>query len=120
MRYLSSTRHLVGAALALLGLGAHFAGLLGTWWLPIVLGLYVLGVLVTPARTRADVLTAQQARADDLGADLTRFVNSLRGQVPPALLERTQHIARSCRRSSRASRSPTAHREAETAKAHRG
>ncbi|GGJ60887.1 hypothetical protein [Deinococcus aquiradiocola] len=94
MRYLSSTRHLVGAALALLGLGAHFAGLLGTWWLPIVLGLYVLGVLVTPARTRADVLTAQQARADDLGADLTRFVNSLRGQVPPALLERTQHIAR--------------------------
>jgi hypothetical protein len=90
--YLTSTRHLVGALLALLGLAAHFLGWLGTWWLPIVIGLYAAGVLLTPARTRIDRQLAQETRVDELEAELSRFVRSLRGKVPGELLTQTQQI----------------------------
>ena len=93
MKYLTSTRHLVGVGLALLGLAAHFLGFLGAWWLPIVAGLYLLGVLVTPARTRIDLQLARESGVDELATELNRFVRSLRGKVPKELLERTQHIA---------------------------
>ncbi len=93
MNYLTSTRHLVGVGLALLGLAAHFLGVLGAWWLPIVAGLYLLGVLVTPARTRIDLQLARESSVDELAAELNRFVRGLRGKVPKELLERTQHIA---------------------------
>jgi hypothetical protein len=92
VKYLTSTRHLVGAALALLGLAAHFLGWLGAWWLPIVIGLYALGVLLTPARTRIDRQLAQESRVDELEAELSRFVRSLRGKVPGELLTQTQQI----------------------------
>jgi len=91
--FLTSTRHLVGVGLALLGLAAHFLGWLGAWWLPIVLGLYLLGVLLTPAGTRPDRQLAQETGADELGDELNRFVRGLRGKVPPELLSRTQNIA---------------------------
>ncbi len=92
MKYLTSTRHLVGVGLALLGLGAYFLGWLGAWWLPIVAGLYLAGVLLTPARTRVDVQLARESSIDDLSSELRGFVRGLRGKVPKELLERTQQI----------------------------
>lgn len=92
MKYLTSTRHFVGVGLALLGLGAYFLGWLGAWWLPIVAGLYLAGVLLTPARTRVDVQLAQESSIDDLSGELRGFVRGLRGKVPKELLERTQGI----------------------------
>lgn len=92
MSYFTSSRHLVGAVLALLGLAAHFLGWLGAWWLPIVIGLYLLGVLLTPARTRTDRQLAQESRVDELEAELSRFVRGLRGQVPTELLTQAQQI----------------------------
>ncbi|ADV66583.1 hypothetical protein [Deinococcus maricopensis] len=93
MTYLTSTRHLVGTALALLGLGAYLLGWLGAYWLPIVAGLYLIGVLLTPARTRADVHLAAQASADDLRTELHRFTRRLRGRVPPNLQLRAEHLS---------------------------
>ena len=92
MKYLTSTRHFVGTGLALLGLAAHFLGWLGAWWLPIVAGLYLAGVLLTPARTRVDVQLAQESSIDELSGELRGFVRGLRGKVPKELLERTQGI----------------------------
>ena len=92
MKYLTSTRHLVGVGLALLGLVAYFLGWLGAWWLPIVVGLYLAGVLLTPARTRVDVQLAQESSIDDLSGELRGFVRGLRGKVPKELMERTQGI----------------------------
>ena len=92
MKYLTSTRHVVGVGLALLGLGAYFLGWLGAWWLPIVAGLYLAGVLLTPARTRVDAQLAQESSIDDLSGELRGFVRGLRGKVPKELLERTQGI----------------------------
>lgn len=92
MKYLTSTRHLVGAGLALLGLAAYFLGWLGAWWLLIVAGLYLAGVLLTPARTRVDAQLAQESSINELSGELRGFVRSLRGKVPRELLERTQGI----------------------------
>lgn len=93
MGYLTSTRHLVGVALALLGLAAHFLGWLGAWWLSIVAGLYLAGVLLTPARTRVDLELAQEISHEELAEELRRFVRSLRGKVPPELQRRAEQIA---------------------------
>ena len=47
--YLYSRRNIVGCLLALAGLALHFVGLLGGFlWLPITIGLYLIGVLLVP------------------------------------------------------------------------
>ncbi|MER6301469.1 hypothetical protein ABT247_18165 [Kitasatospora sp. NPDC001539] len=52
LRYLESTRNLVGCAGGAVGLGLHFAGLGGAWWPGVVAGLYGVGALLTPAPVR--------------------------------------------------------------------
>ncbi|MFF2544225.1 hypothetical protein ACFVUY_16860 [Kitasatospora sp. NPDC058063] len=49
LRYLESARNLVGCAGGAVGLGLHFAGLGGVWWPGVVVGLYGVGALLTPA-----------------------------------------------------------------------
>ena len=48
LRYLESTRNLVGCGGGALGLVLHFAGLGGAWWPGVVAGLYGAGALLTP------------------------------------------------------------------------
>ncbi|MFD8704215.1 hypothetical protein ACFV1W_16580 [Kitasatospora sp. NPDC059648] len=48
LRYLESTRNLVGCGGGALGLGLHFAGLGGAWWPGVVAGLYGAGALLAP------------------------------------------------------------------------
>ncbi|MDH6704158.1 hypothetical protein P3T27_000859 [Kitasatospora sp. MAA19] len=50
LRYLESTRNLVGCGGGAVGLGLHFAGLGGAWWPAVVAGLYGAGALLTPKR----------------------------------------------------------------------
>jgi hypothetical protein len=92
MSYFTSTRHLVGVGLALLGLGAYFLGWLGPLWLPIVIGLYLAGALLTPARTRVDRQLAQESSIGELEDGLNAFVRGLKGKVPPELLAQTKQI----------------------------
>ncbi len=48
--FLYSRRNIVGSLLALGGLALHFVGLVaGPIWLPITIGLYLIGYLVVPA-----------------------------------------------------------------------
>jgi len=91
-RYLASTRHLVGTGLAVAGLAAHFTGILGAYWLPIDLGLYAAGVLLTPVRTKTDVVTEQQQSQEELKTQLRMLVQSLRPDLTPALFTQVQHI----------------------------
>ena len=47
--FLYSRRNIVGSLLALGGLALYFVGLLaGLEWLPIIAGLYLIGVLLVP------------------------------------------------------------------------
>ncbi|MGV9263548.1 hypothetical protein ACWDRR_02660 [Kitasatospora sp. NPDC003701] len=48
VRYLESTRNLVGCGAGAGGLVLHFAGLGGAWWPGIVAALYGVGALLTP------------------------------------------------------------------------
>ncbi|MER7753946.1 hypothetical protein [Kitasatospora sp. NPDC097643] len=47
-RYLESTRNLVGFGGAIAGVGLHIAGLGGSLWPGVVVGLYGIGALLTP------------------------------------------------------------------------
>jgi hypothetical protein len=50
LRYLGSGKNVAGSALALGGLGLHFAGIIGGIWPLIVPALYLIGALVVPSR----------------------------------------------------------------------
>lgn len=90
--YFQSTRHLVGLALATLGLIAHFLGFLEVYWIPIVLGLYAFGALVTP-KTREDVRLERLADQEELRGDLQDFLRRTRTQVPADVSSHLDGIA---------------------------
>ena len=46
--YLYSRKNIVACLLALVGLGLFFTGLIGAVWPAVVIGLYLIGALVTP------------------------------------------------------------------------
>lgn len=92
LAFLTSTRNLVGVVLALLGVGAYLLGFLGAWWLPITLGLYLIGVLVTPATTRETLNLPETASAEELRRNLDRYVKMLRGRIPDEAMRRVLNI----------------------------
>lgn len=92
MNYFYSTKNLVGIVLALIGVILHFVGILaGPLWLPIVIGLYAFGALVTP-QTRTDVQLAEEASVSELREKLKTFMKQVRGKVTPDIYQRLQAI----------------------------
>jgi hypothetical protein len=88
-RYLVSNRNLVGSALALVGLGLHLVGVAGRFWLLVMVGLYLLGVVVTPGQRVRLVGTGPQ----DLRAAFDRLVRRARKEkVPTLVLVRLRRI----------------------------
>ena len=90
--YLYSGKNLVGTLLALIGLTAYLLGFLGAWWLPIVVGLYALGALVTPARGAPELQLQSELDEGELRGELNRFVRSLRGRLPADAMQRVTRI----------------------------
>lgn len=87
-RYLVSNRNLVGCALALGGLGLHFAGLAGRYWPLVMVGLYLVGVVLTPDR-RVRLGTGPA----DLREAFERLVRRARKEkVPTLVLVRMRRI----------------------------
>jgi hypothetical protein len=92
-RFLFSRRSIVGSALAVAGLALHFVGLLsGPLWLPIVIGLYLVGVLLVPGERGLDLALDAAADADDIRRGLERLLRQLRGKVAPDIIERVERI----------------------------
>ncbi|GAA1040661.1 hypothetical protein GCM10009557_62550 [Virgisporangium ochraceum] len=88
-RYLVSNRNLVGCALALVGLGLHLVGVAGRFWPLVMVGLYLLGVVVTPGQRVRLVGTGPQ----DLRAAFDRLVRRARKEkVPTLVLVRLRRI----------------------------
>ncbi|TQV62890.1 MAG: hypothetical protein FNT29_08305 [Halothiobacillaceae bacterium] len=95
-----STGNLLGSALALIGLGLYFTGLIDRWWWLIVPGLYLSGLLLMPpplaghaaahARVTEDMHVAlddliQRARKGlgaEIGASFERIIEALRDTLP--------------------------------------
>lgn len=96
--WLYSNGNLLGSALALLGLGLYFSGMIGEWWWLIVPGLYLAGFLIAPQPPRPspmaqaqmdlhDALDALQERAQkgltaERAESFDRLIESLRETLP--------------------------------------
>ena len=92
-RFLFSRRSIVGSALAVAGLALHFLGLLaGPLWLPIVVGLYLVGVLLVPEERGIDLALDAAADAGEIRRGLERLLRQLRGKVAADIIERVEHI----------------------------
>jgi hypothetical protein len=92
-RYLTSTRNLVGCALALVGLVLHLVGGAGRYWPLVVVGLYLIGVVLTPGRGRVSLTASAGAKPRDLKAEFDMLVRRARKEkVPTLVLVRLRRI----------------------------
>jgi hypothetical protein len=91
-RFLAGRRNFVGTALALLGLGLFFAGIIKKYWGLIVLGLYLLGVLLTPPE-RAELVRSEAFDTDQVEEALGKLMASIKKHVKDdAILQRIEAI----------------------------
>jgi hypothetical protein len=92
-RFLYSRRSIVGSGLAIFGLALHFVGLIaGPLWLPIVVGLYLIGVLLVPVERGLDLSLDAESSTDEVRRGLDRIVAQTRGRVAVDIAERIGHI----------------------------
>jgi hypothetical protein len=88
--YLYSRKNIVGCLLALLGLGLFFLGLIGFVWPAVVLGMYLIGALVTPGDKQWNLLGGE-APSDVAGA-LSHQISAVRGKVPDDVYQKVVSI----------------------------
>jgi hypothetical protein len=91
--YLYSRRNIVGCLLAVAGLALHFVGLLGGFlWLPITIGLYLIGVLLVPGEQGLVLQLGAAADSAQVRDGLDRLIRSLQGQVAADLIAKVVSI----------------------------
>lgn len=91
--FLYGAPNLVGALLGMSGLGLYFGGIINRYWLFIVIGLYVAGVLVTPKRQALNVsLHQDELTVDAVRETLENFIERVRRQVPKEVLVKIEHL----------------------------
>jgi hypothetical protein len=91
--YLYSRRNIVGSLLALGGLGLYFAGLIGGLaWIPIVAGLYAIGVLLVPGEKGLEMRLGAAQDAAQVKEGLERLLRGIRGKVADDLYEKVVSI----------------------------
>jgi hypothetical protein len=84
LRYLYSTKNLVGSAAGLAGLGLYFTGLVGELWPVVVGGLYGVGALATPPTRTLDLHSGLDPA--NLNRAMAEQGRRLRGRVPEDVL----------------------------------
>jgi hypothetical protein len=90
VKYLYSTKNIVGSVLALIGLVLFFTGVVGALWPVIVIGLYLIGVLVAPGTASIDLRSGFDP--DDVRKALDHEVHVVSGRVPAEVFARVQNI----------------------------
>jgi hypothetical protein len=91
--FLYSRRNIVGSLLALGGLALHFVGIVGGLaWLPITVGLYLIGVLLVPGQQGLALQLGAAQDASEVRDGLDRLVRSLRGRVADDLYAKVVNI----------------------------
>jgi hypothetical protein len=90
MLFLYSRKNIVASLLALGGLGLFFIGLIGPIWPAVVVGLYLIGALVTPSSRKWDLLGGENP--SDLRAALNEQVSAVKGKVPDDVYQKVVAI----------------------------
>lgn len=88
--YLYSRKNIVACLLALLGIGLFFLGIIGPVWPAVVIGMYLIGALVTPSDRKWDLLGG--AEPADIAGALSRQVAAVRGKVPDDVYQKVISI----------------------------
>jgi hypothetical protein len=95
-RFLLSRRNFVGLAVAAVGVALNLVGVLtGPFWLTIVAGMYVLGVLLTPKERGPDVKLDPAADAASIRDGLDDLVRQVQFKVANDILARVKSIRKS-------------------------
>ncbi len=97
-RWLLSTKHLVGAALALGGPALAIAGVVSApIGLALALPLYAIGALLAPSRSIVRPTVGSSVADTEVTKQLDRLQSSVKGRVPTAVQQRVEHIATTIR-----------------------
>jgi hypothetical protein len=91
--FLYSRRNIVGCLLALGGLALHFSGLVpGLIWLPIMVGLYLIGLLLVPGEQSLNLRLDAAADASGVHEALDTLMKSIQGKVPADIYAKVASI----------------------------
>lgn len=93
--YLYSTPNIVGSLLGIAGLLLYFVGIIDAYWLLIVVGLYLIGVLVTPRREHVELAIQHQVSVEEIRRQLNDLVRKIEKRTPPEILAKVQRIKES-------------------------
>jgi hypothetical protein len=88
--YLYSRKNIVACLLALGGVGLFFLGVIGPVWPAVVVGLYLIGALVTPSGRKWDLFGGEEP--SDIASDLNRQVAAVKGKVPDDVFQKVVSI----------------------------
>jgi hypothetical protein len=88
--YLYSRKNIVASGLALLGIALFFLGLIGPVWPAVVIGMYLIGALVTPNNQKWDLLGGEDL--SDLSGSLTSQVSAVKGKLPDDVYQKVLSI----------------------------
>jgi hypothetical protein len=88
--YLYSRKNIVACLLALLGIGIFFFGLIGPVWPAVVIGMYLIGALVTPNGRTWNLIGGQDL--SDLSSALASQVSAVKGKLPDDIYQKVLSI----------------------------
>jgi hypothetical protein len=90
--FLYGTPNIVGCLLGLLGLALYFTGVIRDYWLVIVAGLYLIGVVVTPRPQHVELAIQNQLSTEEIERALNELVRKVRKRLPPESLAKVKSI----------------------------
>lgn len=90
LMYLYSRKNFVGSLLAVVGLVLFFTGIIGVLWPVVVVGLYLIGAVVTPANKAIDLQTGFDP--NDVRKALDAQVRAITGKVPAEVMAKVLSI----------------------------
>jgi hypothetical protein len=90
--YLYSTPNIVGCLLGLVGLVLFFTGVINDWWLPIVVGLYLIGVLFTPRPEHVELALQNELSNEEIERQLNDLVRKVEKRLPPEALAKVKSV----------------------------
>lgn len=91
--FVYSRRNIVGSLLALGGVALHLVGLVGGLvWLPITVGLYLIGILLVPGEQQLAIQLGAAQDASEVRDGLERLLRAVRGKVADDLYAKVVSI----------------------------
>lgn len=90
--FLYSSRNIVACGVALIGPALLFTGIIHDFWIPITVGLYVAGFLLTPSPRIIDADLTKTLSLESMRERLDELVERARPALPDAAVERLSRI----------------------------